>query len=325
MKKQALKRIVQTAAAAVVLAVLISTAFYYAYDQNQKSAAQGGETVTLKIAYLPITHALPLFKAAEDLEASNSNVRIELVKYGSWNELSDAVNSGRVDGASMLIELAMKAKGQGINLQMEALGHRDGNVVVGGNGIQSAADLRGKTVAIPSKLSSHNILMRQYLKSGGVDSSEVDFVEMTPTEMPSALQSGQIAGYCVAEPFGAKAITLGVGHVLSESGDLWADSVCCGIVMNEDATADEQEAVKAFVDAYKRAGQELDADHDDELRIATDYLGQDAQTAETSIQWVSFSDLGVSFDAYQDLSDLVAENQLPTTAPSYDDFVARQY
>jgi len=45
-------------------------------------------------------------------------------------ELVDALNSGKVDGASMLIELAMKAKEQGIDLKAVALGHRDGNVVV---------------------------------------------------------------------------------------------------------------------------------------------------------------------------------------------------
>ncbi len=324
MTRNALKRTAQTVAAVIVLALLVASAIYYSYDSSRASSDQNGEVVTLKIAYLPITHALPLFKAKEDLEASNSNVRVELVKYGSWNELSDAINAGRVDGASMLIELAMKAREQGIDLKMEALGHRDGNVVVGAADIQSAADLRGKTVAIPSKLSSHNILMRQYLVAGGVDPSEVNFVEMTPTEMPSALQSGQIAGYCVAEPFGAKAITLGTGHVLSESGSLWPDSVCCGIVVNADATADKQAAVDAFVDAYKQAGTELDADHDDELRIAVDYLGQDEETAKTSIQWINFSNLDVSRDAYDDLSREIVDNGLPNTPPSYDDFVAQQ-
>jgi len=33
----------------------------------------------------------------------------------------DALNSGKVDGASMLIELAMKAKEQGIDLKAVAL------------------------------------------------------------------------------------------------------------------------------------------------------------------------------------------------------------
>ena len=54
---------------------------------------------TIKIAYLPITHALAVFEAAEELK-DNPDIRVELVKYGSWTELMDALNTGNVDGAS---------------------------------------------------------------------------------------------------------------------------------------------------------------------------------------------------------------------------------
>ena len=54
---------------------------------------------------------------------------LELVKFGSWPELMDALNTGRIDGASVLIQLAMNAKEKGIDLKAVALGHRDGNVL----------------------------------------------------------------------------------------------------------------------------------------------------------------------------------------------------
>ena len=53
-----------------------------------------------------------------------------MVKFGSWPDLMDALNTGRIDGASVLIELAMKAKELGIDLKAVALGHQDGNVLV---------------------------------------------------------------------------------------------------------------------------------------------------------------------------------------------------
>lgn len=77
----------------------------------------------------------------------------------------DALNSGKVDGASMLIELAMKAKEQDIDLKVVALGHRDGNVVVVSEDINKVEDLKGKNFAIPSKLSTHNILLYIMLKT----------------------------------------------------------------------------------------------------------------------------------------------------------------
>ena len=85
---------------------------------------------TVKIAYLPITHALPVYELSQ-----SDNVKVELVKYGSWPELMDALNSGQVDGASVLIELAMQAQSQN-RIEAAALGHTSGNVIVVGNNIR---------------------------------------------------------------------------------------------------------------------------------------------------------------------------------------------
>ena len=79
-------------------------------------AAKEGPTETVKIAYLPLTHALAVMELAEE-QKDNPNLRIELVKYSSWTELLDALNTGKVDGASVLLELAMTAKQEGIGVK----------------------------------------------------------------------------------------------------------------------------------------------------------------------------------------------------------------
>ena len=91
----------------------------------EKGATKQEDKKIVKIAYLPITHALPVFEVKEELEASDDELQVELVKYGSWPELLDALNTGRVDGASVLIELAMWPKEQGVGLSAGALGHKD--------------------------------------------------------------------------------------------------------------------------------------------------------------------------------------------------------
>ena len=144
------------------------------------------------------------------------------------------MNAGQVDGASMLIELAVKAKEQGIDIKAVALGHRDGNVVVVSNDINSVEDLKGKNFAIPSKLSTHNILLYIMLKNKGLSYSDVNIVELPPPEMPAALAEGRISGYCVAEPFGAQAVAAGKGKILFESHELWEGSLCCGLVLRND-------------------------------------------------------------------------------------------
>ena len=101
--------------------------------------------MTYTIGYLPITHALPVFEEKELLEAENSGIQIKLQKFSSWSDLTDALHAGKIDGASELIELAMSAKAKGVDLKAVALGHKDGNVIVVNNSIQSPADMKGKT------------------------------------------------------------------------------------------------------------------------------------------------------------------------------------
>lgn len=327
--------------ALIVFALLVSSAVYYKYDEVRAnsstkkavaadSAQPGGETAadtaeepsevtTLKIAYLPITHALPLFETAKLLEENNSSVRIELVKYGGWSELMDALNTGRVDGASVLIEMAMKAKEQGIPLKLELLGHRDGNVVITSNEIQSADELAGKTFAIPNPQSSHNILLQILLEKNGLSTDDINVVEMTPAEMPAALQNGQIDGYCVAEPFGAKAVDAGIGHVFATSEELWPDSICCGIVLNEDAVAGKEAALETFRAAYEEAGEALD--EEESMAIATEYLGQNAEIVKLSLQWILFQNLDVTESAYDSLTDKMKTYGLSQTPPDYESFV----
>ena len=79
-------------------------------------------------------------------------------------------------------------------------------MIVVSNEIQSAANLKGKTFAIPHRSSSHNILLQEMLEQNGLTIDDVQVTELSPAEMPSALVSGQIQGYCVAEPFGSVAV-----------------------------------------------------------------------------------------------------------------------
>lgn len=277
---------------------------------------------TIKIAYLPITHALAVFEAAEELERE-SGLKVELVKYGSWPELLDALNSGRVDGASVLIELAMKSKQEGIGISAVALGHKDGNVIVVSNDIESVSDLEGAAFAIPHRQSSHNILLNDALATAGLTVDDLKVTELAPTEMPSALASGQIDGYCVAEPFGAKAVSLNAGKVLFSSEELWEDSLCCGLVLNDNYIKNHADNAKTFVEAYKQAGKNLTEDK--AKSIAKKYLNQDDEVLDISLKWISYDDLEITKETYDVLLEKVKAYGLSDNPPSYEDFVKTDF
>ena len=283
---------------------------------------EAGDANTVKIAYLPITHSLAVLEEAEELE-KESGLKVELVKYGSWNELLDALNSNRVDGASVLIELAMKSKQEGIGIKAVALGHHDGNVIVVSNNIGTAADLKGKTFAIPHRQSSHNILLNDALATAGLTVDDVNVTELAPTEMPSALASGQIDGYCVAEPFGAMGVNLGVGKVLFSSEELWENSLCCGLVLTDKFIAERHDDAKSFVENYKKAGNFLDKAKAKE--IAKKYFSQSDEVLDTSLQWISYNDLDITEDEYNTLAEKVKKYGLSDNPPSYSEFVANDF
>lgn len=277
---------------------------------------------TIKIAYLPITHSLAVLETSDEL-AEKDGLQVELVKYGSWNELMDALNSGRVDGASVLIELAMKSKEQGVGIKAVALGHKDGNVIITSSDIASAEDLKGKTIAIPHRQSSHNILLNDALATAGLTIDDINVTELAPTEMPSALAGGQIDGYCVAEPFGAKAVSMGAGKVLFTSEELWKDSLCCGLVLTDSFIENHSENAKTFVNSYKQAGQNLTKEQ--AMKTAEKYLNQDKNVLELSLQWISYDDLEITEENYSTLIEKVKEYGLSENPPSYADFVKSDF
>lgn len=310
---------------ALLAALVLTTSLAACGTTNadpQASASTTAQTSknVVKIAYLPITHSLPLFVETE-LQKQNPNLSIELVKYSSWTELMDALNTGRVDGASVLIELAMKAKAQGIDLKAAALGHHDGNVVVVKEDIHSVADLKGKNFAVPNKQSSHYLLLNQMLAENNLSISDVNVIELSPTEMPVALVQGQVDGYCVAEPFGAKAVSLNVGKVLYESPEIWEDSVCCALVLHGDFLKERPDVAKELVTQYTNAGTYIEEHKAESNEIAKQYLGVDENTLEVSMKWISYGSLAITREAYNDLCGKMKTFGVLDTLPSYEEFV----
>lgn len=283
---------------------------------------------TVKIAYLPITHAVPLYVESEDAIINSEtlkNVNVELVKFGSWPELMDALNTGKVDGASVLIQLAMKSKEQGIDLKTVALGHRDGNNVTVANDINTAADLKGKTVAIPQRFSTQNILLYEALKNAGLKYEDVNVIEMPPAEMPAALSEGRISGYVVAEPFGAKAVASGKAKTLFTSQDLWKDSICCGLVLRGDFIKNNPEAVQELVNGYVKAGNASEAKDENIKNITSKFMAVDKNILDISLNATTYTDLKINEKDYDQLTAYLKTMGLLNNSPAFNDFVDNSF
>lgn len=299
--------------------VLVLTVILLAACTQEEAVTEDGKPI-VRIGYLPTTHAAPLY-----FMEGEANYDIELVRFSSWIDLMDALNAGRIDGASVLIELAMKAKEKGIDIQAVALGHEDGNVVTVAPHIESVDDLIGQSIAIPNRYSTHHIYVHQMLEQAGYSIDDVNLVEMAPAEMPSSLSENRVAAYVVAEPFGSIGVSLGVGKVLFQSQDIWPNSIDCALVMRTDFLERDEEVSKHFISNYAKAG--LLAEHKDEqaltqinsfLKIKDDVLAQ-------SLQWISYEDLTIREEAFDILREAMIDLDLSTNPPTYADFVNNSY
>jgi NitT/TauT family transport system substrate-binding protein len=208
---------------------------------------------------------------------------LEMVKFAGWPELAEALKTGRIDaGGSILNSLAIKVASKGVPLHTVLMAVRDGSVLIVRKDIKDVSELRGKTIAIPSRFSPHFILLHKYLTDHGLEPGvDVQTIDMKPPDMVSALVAGAIDGYIVAEPFGAVAERLAIGRVLVLSKDIeipGSRSNECVIAIRGEFIDKYPEAVQEFVDKMILAGIWAEENPLEAAKLIAPYLLQEPET-----------------------------------------------
>ena len=240
----------------------------------------GGSRVTLRVGHLPITDHLLMIAAEKE---QFKGVELKPVRFSSWPEISEALKAGAIDGGFLLTPMSLALRQKGVPVKVVLLGHRNGSVItVKNNGeINRIEDLKGKTVAIPSPFSTHNILLRKALTEKHIDpAKDLKIIDMAPPEMVNALATGRIHGYIVAEPFGVQAEAQKVGKVLVLSRDIWKDHICCVLNIRESVIASHPEAVQEVVSGMLRTAAFIEANPSQAAKGSTRILGQKPEIIE---------------------------------------------
>lgn len=222
--------------------------------------AQAKEVI--RVGYLPILdHAALVVSHAHD-NNQFSHIDVQLREFKSWSAISGALKSDLIDAAFILSPLGMSLFNEGVDIKSILLAHRDGSAItvkVGSN-IKSALDLKGKIIAIPDKQSTHLALLGKYLRSGGVALSDVQTPVIAPPFMESAMQKGAIDAFIVAEPFGAKAQSNGVGNILVLTNQIIPNHVECIVVVKQRYINSNPNGIQEWVDSLIKAGKFIDKD-----------------------------------------------------------------
>ena len=235
----------------------------------------------LRIGYLPITDASALLAAHElgYLRASGLGDAAPVL-FRSWDTLAQALTVGDVDAVHLLLPFALQLRvARKVPLKVVAWGHTNGSTLTVAPTITATEQLAGRRVAVPYWWSIHSVLTQRVLASVGLTPvireaastarGTVELVVMAPADMVSALASGAIAGFTVADPFSAVAEAKGVGRVHRFLGDVWADHACCAITVRQELVDTQPRAVQALTDAVVAAHGWLDGNRGDAGRLLT--------------------------------------------------------
>lgn len=289
--------------------------------------------VHTRIGYIPITDHLILGITKEQDSTNYQQIDLDPIRFSDTGSVLEGVRSGSLEGGLVLAPLAFQAKLKGAPIKIVLLGHRDGSSLIVNvkKGINSVQDLKGKTIAIPHRFSTHNMLLHLYTSKAGLKYGE-DFktIEMLPPEMPAALAGGSIDGFIVAEPMGARAELLGVGKVLVLSNQIWEHHPDCVLVMREDYLNAHPEAMDELAASLIKAGIFAEENRDQATKIGSSFLGQPLDAVRKAMlepkERVTFYDLYPRKEEFTQLQDYMADKMgLFPQKVNMDELVDTQY
>ena len=229
----------------------------------------------INVAYIPVTCQLTC-PVTDYISKLSQNGEIFLPRlFQGFPEIKEALISNKMQAAFIVAPLAIALRAQGVPIKVVYLGHRYGSaVVVRKNGpIKTFADLRGHTIAIPSRFSDERLLVFRAMKVWGIKPSEVKMVEMAPPDVAGAMAVGAIDAFVMGEPFPSQAEIGGYGRILFQAREYWPDYMSCILVVQQDLIDKRPEVVQRLVDGIARSGLWLDKGKPERVDAA-DFVGR---------------------------------------------------
>lgn len=249
------------------------------------------------VANLPSDHHAPLFVAAH----KGADGKSIFEKHG-LTVTSQSINTGpailqQLTGGSVDIALAgvpptiSAIEGDPTVKIVAAVQSNGSGIIVGkSSGITKVTDLKGKKIAIPSKGSIQDIMLRQLLAKNNIDyDKDVTVSAVAVGNQIGAITAGTIDAAITWEPFVSTAVVNDSANVLVRSEDIWPNHPCCCISTSTKMISENADTLKAFFLAIKEANDYIKANPADAATIVAAAISGDTKAIEdVAIPHVSF-------------------------------------
>lgn len=242
--------------------------------------SEGPEVTDIKIGIIALTDCSPFVIAYEKGFFKKYGINATISKGASWAAIRDSLSNGDIQCTHMLL-------GMPIASTMGLLGSPKKPMIApwiinrNGQAITLKADLKGKVAADPKALKpladaakaagtpmtfamtfppgTHAMWMRYYLGAGGIDpDKDVALATVPPPQMVANMKVGKMDGYCVGEPWNARAIADGIGFTSLATQAIWKDHPEKVCAFSEEFAEKNPKTVKAILKALHEASVWLD-------------------------------------------------------------------
>lgn len=287
--------------AALALAV---TACGSSDDSSSSGKDNGKGGVTLRLGYFPnLTHGTAIVGVERGIYAKalgTNTLKTSTFKDGT--EAVEALNADAVDatyiGTGPAINLFQKSNGQAIRIVSGATS--GGAAFVVAKDIDSAKDLKGKTVSSPKLGNTQDVSLRAWLKSQGLETTtsgggDVKILPQENAQTLDAFKAGDIAGAWLPEPWATRLVLEGGGHVLVDERDLFDDGqfATTNLVVAKTFLDAHPDVVKQLLQGQVEANDWINANSDAAKGIVNkalkDLTGKDLPAATIDAAWKNLS------------------------------------
>lgn len=200
------------------------------------------EQTRVRVGFIPLTDCAPLAIAAAKGFDQKYGITLVASKEASWAAVRDKLVAGELDAAHILygllygLELGIASKPQAMANLMTL--NRNGQAITLSSELQEkgVTDLGGLkrlidrsapgsyTFAHTFPTGTHAMWLYYWLASAGIDPfNDVRTVVVPPPQMVMNMRIGNMSGFCVGEPWNARAINDRIGFTAATSQDIWPE------------------------------------------------------------------------------------------------------
>jgi nitrate/nitrite transport system substrate-binding protein len=228
---------------------------------------------------IALTDCSPIVVAHEKGLFKKYGIKSTIVKGASWAAIRDSLATGDIQGTHMLLGMPLAStmglagspkrpmvipwilnrNGQAITLQAKYKGQIKAAADLLPLAQKAAKDGAPLTFAMTFPPGTHAMWMRYWLGSGGINPDrDVALVTIPPAQMVANMKVGKMDGFCVGEPWNARAVAESIGYSCITTQQIWKDHPEKVCAFTEAFATKNPRTVKAVLKALHETSVWLD-------------------------------------------------------------------